>query len=195
MKLFVSLAYIVLLMSLDKYNLAGVLLMVVPPLIVYTINRFSIGKFVYKLRFVLPLVFFVGVFNPFFDKNVIATIGNVEVTGGVISFITLLLKGTLALMASYALMQLAGIDEICKTLRKIHVPNIIVTTIMLAYRYIPMFSEQVRIMKECYELRSPGQKGIHFSAWGSFFGQLLLRSFDRAKELTDEMKLRGFDEI
>lgn len=195
MKLFLSLVYIVLLMSIDKYNLTGVILMIIPPLIVYTINGFSVAKFIYKLRFVLPLVLFVGLFNPFLDREVMMVVGNINVTGGVISFVTLLLKGTLALMASYALMQLADIEEICKTLRKIHVPFVIVTTIMLTYRYIPLFAEQVQIMKENYSLRSPGQKGIHFSAWGSFLGQLLLRSFDRAKELSDEMKLRGFEDI
>lgn len=48
-------------------------------------------------------------------------------------------------------------------------------------------------MGESYALRAPGQRGIHFSAWGSFLGQLFLRSFDRANELYQSMQLRGFD--
>ena len=47
-------------------------------------------------------------------------------------------------------------------------------------------------MTEAYKLRAPGQKGIHISAWGSFLGQLLLRSMDRAQELFGSMLLRGF---
>ena len=47
-------------------------------------------------------------------------------------------------------------------------------------------------MTQGYSLRAPGQKGIHFSAWGSFLGQLLLRSMDRAGELYNSMLLRGF---
>ena len=47
-------------------------------------------------------------------------------------------------------------------------------------------------MNEAYKLRAPGQKGIHISAWGSFLGQLLLRSMDRAQELYGSMLLRGF---
>ena len=47
-------------------------------------------------------------------------------------------------------------------------------------------------MTEAYHLRSPGQKGIHISAWGSFLGQLLLRSMDRAEELYNSMLLRGY---
>ena len=47
-------------------------------------------------------------------------------------------------------------------------------------------------MTQGYSLRAPGQKGIHISAWGSFLGQLLLRSMDRAGELYNSMLLRGF---
>ena len=47
-------------------------------------------------------------------------------------------------------------------------------------------------MTDAYHLRAPGQKGIHHSAWGSFLGQLLLRSMDRAEELYASMLLRGY---
>ena len=47
-------------------------------------------------------------------------------------------------------------------------------------------------MSDAYHLRAPGQKGIHVSAWGSFLGQLLLRSMDRAQELYSSMQLRGY---
>ena len=47
-------------------------------------------------------------------------------------------------------------------------------------------------MTTAYRLRAPGHKGIHISAWGSFLGQLLLRSMDRAEELYSNMLLRGF---
>ena len=47
-------------------------------------------------------------------------------------------------------------------------------------------------MQQAYSLRAPGQKGIHISAWGSFLGQLLLRSMDRAQALYESMELRGF---
>ena len=48
-------------------------------------------------------------------------------------------------------------------------------------------------MNTAYKLRAPGQRGIHISAWGSFLGQLLLRSMDRAEELYAGMQLRGFN--
>ena len=85
-----------------------------------------------------------------------------------------------------------SIDSICAALRKLHVPELLVTLLLLTYRYIGVMLEEVGIMSQSYRLRSPGQKGIHISAWGSFLGQLLLRSMDRAESLYHSMLQRGF---
>jgi len=57
-----------------------------------------------------------------------------------------------------------------------------------------VMTEELAVMTDAYHLRAPGQKGIHISAWGSFLGQLLLRSMDRAQELYSSMILRGYHE-
>ena len=49
-------------------------------------------------------------------------------------------------------------------------------------------------MNTAYRLRAPGQRGVRWNAWGSFLGQLLLRSMDRAGELYSSMQLRGYHE-
>ncbi len=49
------------------------------------------------------------------------------------------------------------------------------------------------VMTMAYKLRAPGQKGIHYSAWGSFLGQVFLRSVGRAEELYQAMIIRGYD--
>ncbi|MBR1846023.1 MAG: cobalt ECF transporter T component CbiQ, partial [Oscillospiraceae bacterium] len=55
-----------------------------------------------------------------------------------------------------------------------------------------VLTEELAVMTDAYHLRAPGQRGIHRSAWGSFLGQLLLRSMDRAEELYASMRLRGY---
>ena len=106
--------------------------------------------------------------------------------------VTLMLKGCFSLMASFLLIATTSIDSLCAALRKLHVPEMLVTLLLLTYRYIGVMLEQVAVMTQAYKLRAPGQKGIHISAWGSFLGQLLLRSMDRAEELYSSMRLRGF---
>jgi cobalt/nickel transport system permease protein len=72
------------------------------------------------------------------------------------------------------------------------VPKTLVTLLLLTYRYVGVMTEELAVMTDAYHLRAPGQKGIHVSAWGSFLGQLLLRSMDRAQELYSSMLLRGY---
>ena len=190
--LFSTIAYIAVTVSFDKYALSALVTMALWPVLLFQLSGIPVRTCFYKLRIVLPLVMAVGLFNPFFDRVPLIYIGDIAVSGGIISMITLMLKGIFCLMASFILAATTTMDAICSALRKIHVPNMIVTLLLLTYRYIFVMIDEVSVMTTAYKLRAPGQKGIHFSAWGSFLGQLLLRSMDRAEELYSGMQLRGF---
>ena len=191
-KLISTIAYIVVTLSFDKYNLGGLVPMVLWPILLFQISGIDVKSCFYKLRIVLPLVMAVGLFNPFFDKTVVLKLGNLAVTGGSLSMLTLMLKGLFCLMASFLLMATTPIDNLCAALRQLHVPKMLVTLLLLTYRYVGVMTEELAVMTDAYHLRAPGQKGIHISAWGSFLGQLLLRSMDRAQELYSSMLLRGY---
>ena len=191
-KLLTTIAYILITLSFDKYDLSGIIPMVLWPVLMYQIGGVELRTCFYKLRIVLPLVMAVGLFNPLFDKEIMLTIGGVGVSGGVISMITLMLKGVFCLMVSFLLMATTKIDSLCAALRKLHVPAMMVSLLQLTYRYVGVMTEELAVMTDAYHLRAPGQKGIHISAWGSFLGQLLLRSMDRAQELYASMLLRGY---
>ena len=191
-KLIATIAYIVVTLSFDKYDLGGLVPMVLWPILLFQISGIDVKSCFYKLRIVLPLVMAVGLFNPFFDKTVVLKLGNLAVTGGSLSMLTLMLKGLFCLMASFLLMATTPIDNLCAALRQLHVPKMLVTLLLLTYRYVGVMTEELAVMTDAYHLRAPGQKGIHISAWGSFLGQLLLRSMDRAQELYSSMLLRGY---
>ena len=191
-KLLVTVAYIIVTVSFSKYQLGGLLIMIIYPLVMFSVSGISIGTCLYKLRIVLPLVMFVGLFNPIFDKAPMFRIGGVVVSSGVVSMITLMLKGVFCLMASFLLIATTPMDSICAALRKLHVPSMLVTLLLLTYRYIGVLTQEAAVMSDAYALRAPGQKGIHISAWGSFTGQLLLRSMDRAEDLYASMQIRGY---
>ena len=191
-KLFATIAYIVIVVSFGKYDLAGLVPMVLWPVLLFQLSGIPVRTCFHKLRFVLPLVLAVGLFNPLFDRTPYLTLGSVTISGGVVSMVTLMLKGTFCLMASFLLMATTRIDALCAALRKLHVPGMLLTLLLLTYRYVGVMTEEVAIMTDAYKLRAPGQKGVHYTAWGSFLGQLLLRSMDRAEELYAAMRLRGF---
>ena len=191
-KLLTTIAYIALVLSFGKYDFSGLIVMILYPVLLFQISGVSVGSFFYKLRIVLPLVMAVGLFNPIFDRQILLRIGTVGVSGGVISMLTLMMKGVFCLMASFLLMATTPIDSLCAALRKLHVPGLLVTLLLLTYRYVGVMTEELAVMTDAYHLRAPGQKGIQVSAWGSFLGQLLLRSMDRAQELYASMLLRGY---
>jgi cobalt/nickel transport system permease protein len=191
-KLLTTIAYIAVVVSFHKYDLAGTAAMVLYPALLFSLSGIPVRTCFRKLRFVLPLVLAVGLFNPFLDKAPLLRIGNVAVSGGTVSMVTLMLKGVFCLSASFLLAATTPIDRLCAALRKLRVPAMIVTMILLTYRYIFVMIDEASVMSTAYKLRAPGQKGVQRSAWGSFLGQLLLRSMDRANELYSGMQLRGF---
>lgn len=191
-KLLSTVGYIAVVLSFPKYALAALTPMVLWPVLLYRFSGVPMGACFRKLRYVLPLVLAVGLFNPLFDRATLLYLGGVAVSGGVVSMLTLMLKGVLCLMASFLLMATTSIDCLCAALRSLRVPELPVTLLLLTYRYTGVLVEEVAVMTDAYHLRAPEQKGIHVSAWGSFLGQLLLRSMDRARELYDSMVLRGY---
>jgi len=191
-KLLSTIAYIILTVSFGKYDLSGIVPMLLWPVLLFQVSGIPVRTCFYKLRIVLPLVMAVGLFNPIFDRAPLLVLGGLRISGGVVSMLTLMLKGVFCLMASFLLMATTPIDSLCAALRRLHVPGLLVTLLLLTYRYVGVMTEELAVMTDAYHLRAPGQKGIHVSAWGSFLGQLLLRSMDRAQELYASMLLRGY---
>lgn len=194
-KLIVTVTYIITVVSFSKYDFSGLSIMVLYPVLMFQASEIPVRTCFYKLRLVLPLVCAVGLINPFLDHMPLIQLGGLVITGGMVSMVTLMMKGVFSLMASFLLIATTSIDALCAALGKLHIPPILTTLLLLTYRYIGVMLEQVAIMTEAYKLRAPGQKGIHISAWGSFLGQLLLRSMDRAEALYHSMQLRGFQGV
>ena len=191
-KLFVTVFYLVILLSFHKYDLAGTLLMAAYPIFLFTWGDIPAKPIWRRMRIILIPVCLIGIANPFFDHAPVFA-GHPGITGGMVSMLTLLLKGVLAVSAAYLLMVTTTMDDLCRSLRKLRVPAILVTVIMLVHRYLIVFLQEVDRMRTAYQLRAPGQKGIHFRVWGPMVGMLLLRSADRAEAVYQSMALRGFD--
>jgi cobalt/nickel transport system permease protein len=191
-KLFLTILYIGLVVSFPAYDLAGLATMAVYPVAVFILGEISFWDALRRLRVVLPLVCIVGILNPFFDREIVSYFGNIAVSGGVLSMCTLMEKGILAVLASYLLIASTSMEKICYALRLLHVPQILVTQILLTYRYVTLLLDEVSRTTRAYALRAPGQKGIHFKAWGSLVGGLLLRSMDRAQTVYESMCIRGY---
>lgn len=191
-KVLVTLWYLVLVMSFDKYNLIGLAGMSLYLIILFLVGEVSVKIAFRRLRLLLFGIFLLGMANLVFDREVLYYLHGLAVTGGMLSMLTLFFKAGFAVLAAYLLMAGTTMNGICHALRLMHVPGILVTLMLLIYRYLVLMLKEAARMRQAYLLRAPGQKGVHIRAWGSFVGQMLLRSMERAEWVFDSMTLRGF---
>ena len=191
-KFLITLFYIISVVSNKRLNLAGSLVMGVYPIILFMVSELSVKVSFMRIRLIVPVICVIGVVNIFTDTTELYVIGTFAVTTGMVSMMTLICKGINTVLASYLFIATTSIEKICYALRLLHIPKILVTQVLLSYRYISVLLQEVNKSVQAYALRAPHQKGIQYRVWGSMVGQLLLRSIDRAGVVYESMVLRGF---
>lgn len=192
-KLFITIVYMVFVVSYGKYDVGGLLPMAVYPLCMMILLDIPFLRGMKRMKVVFLFLFFMGAANVFFDRTVWFYVGSLAVTGGMISMVTLWLKAFLTVLAVYILIETTSIESICYALRTLKAPKIMVTILLLTYRYLVLMLKEADRGLTAYSMRAPGQKGVHISAWGSFAGNMLLRTIDRGQRVYEAMLLRGFD--
>lgn len=188
----VTIFYLLTVVSFPACHLTGLAGMVLYLLVQMIWHEVSPGTMCKRVWPVILLTGAVGIVNPVLNREVCVMMGDLAVTCGMMSMLTLMIKGMFCVAASYILSVTIGMGQICHALRLLHIPDEIVTVIMLMHRYLMVLMKAVGRLQQAYRLRAPDQKGLQFKTWGSFVGLLFMRSVDRAQEVYESMKLRGF---
>ena len=191
-KLILTLAAIIASVSVRRGELASALLISSYPLSQFILFSIPLRPALKRLAPVFPFILLVGIFEPFLDKSPVFSLGGIVVTGGMLSFLSLTVKGLTTVLSAYLLAVSTPAKDIFSALRRLKLPAVIVSEIELIYRYLGLLLDEAGRVSAAYSLRAPGQKGIAFRAWGSLLGQLILRSIDRAELVYQSMLLRGF---
>jgi cobalt/nickel transport system permease protein len=190
-KLWTTLVYLVVVVSFGRNEVSGLLPFVFYPVMVFVLGELPGAPILKRILWVEPFIIGIGILNPLFDHSVVL-LGGMAVYRGWITFLSIFVKCGLTVTVSLLLIATTGMTKLGGALRMLGVPKLFVLQLLLTYRYISVLTEEVYRMQRAYALRAPGQKGIHWKAWGSFAGQLLLRTFDRAQRVYQAMSLRGF---
>lgn len=190
-KLLAAVAYLVAVVSFERYEISGLLPFFFYPVIIFALAELPAAPILKRLLLVMPFIIGIGMLNPLFD-NYSVVVGGASVSRGWVTFLSIFIKGCLTVTAGILLIATTGMDRLAAAMRMLRVPRIFVLQLLLTYRYISVLMEEASRMQRAYSLRAPGQKGIHWNAWGSFAGQLLLRTLDRAQRVYESMNLRGF---
>ena len=191
-KVLTTLLFIVYVVSFDKYEIARLLPFFLFPAFLVGMANIPFGYLVRKLIIVSQFVLFIGIFNPFLDREIIFQAGFLHVSGGWISLLSILLRFTLTVGAALLLIATTGFPAICMALEKLGMPRIFAVQMLMLYRYIfVLIEESIRLIRG-YTLRAFSKKKMRYQVFKQLLGNLLLRTLDRAQRIHMAMLSRAF---
>ncbi len=192
-KVLTTICFIVVVVSFDKYDPARLTPFVIYPMAIMAIGNIPFSYIIKKLLLASPFVLFVALFNPILDRSTALDLGFFSVSGGFLSFTSIMVKYALTVSAGLALIACTGFDAICSALTRMGVPGAFTIQLLFVYRYIFVLGEEAARMARARALRSFGDRGMGVGVYSSMLGQLLLRTMDRAQRIHLAMLCRGFD--
>ncbi len=192
-KLITTAVFILAVVSFDRYAVSALLPFFLYPMVLIISGGLPAGYILKKVLIASPFAILVGIFNPLIDTETLIRIGPMAISGGWISFISILLRFVLTVTAALSLVALSGFNAVCQALIKLGVPRYFALQLLFFYRYIFVLCDEAERMVRARSLRSFQSAAMRFSLFISFAGQLLLRTLERAERIYMAMRCRGFD--
>lgn len=192
-KVMTTLIFIVCVVSFDHYAVAALAPFALYPVVLAAEGRVPLDWLGGRLLVAAPFALLVGLFNPLLDREVVVTLGTLELTGGWMSYASIVLRFLLTTAAALALIATTSFAGVCMALERMGVPDVFATQLLFLYRYIFVLAEEVLRMGRARDLRSFGRRGTGIAVYGQILGHLLLRTYERAQRVYSAMLLRGFD--
>lgn len=192
-KLITTLLFVATVASFGKYEVSGLLPFFLFPVILVALGNLPPLYLIKKLVLGAPFVFFVGVFNPLLDREIFFELGTVGISGGWVSFASILLRFTLTIGAALALIATTSFPGVCMALEKLGTPKVFAVQLLFLHRYLFVLTEEALRMTRARALRSFRGRGTGIRSLGHLVGQLLLRTLERARRINLAMLSRGFD--
>jgi len=192
-KLITTVLFLAVLSSFGPYELAALIPFSIYPVALAIKGNLPVRFLVRKVVVASPVVLFLGGFNVMFDQQPVVLFGSFSVTGGVLSFGSILVRFILTVSSVLVLVASSGIYRLCAGAGQLGLPRILVVQILFLYRYFFVIGEEGGRMVRSAAMRSNAGNSIQFRTYGALLGHLLLRSIDRAHRVYRSMKSRGFD--
>jgi cobalt/nickel transport system permease protein len=192
-KILVTFLYVIAVVSVHRLDYVTLSAFFFYPAILMAVAEIPFGIIAKRTLVALPFVLLAGISNVFFETAPYTAVFGLVISRGIVSAVVLAEKALLTVSAVLILAATTKTAQAFACLRKLGLPKIFITVLMLCLRYLSLLLNEADRMTRAYHLRAKAPKGIRMQDMGSFLGQLLLRSFDRAERVYQAMKLRGFD--
>jgi cobalt/nickel transport system permease protein len=191
-KIVATIAFLVAVVSFDRYAVAALVPFALFPALLAVQGEVPAAWILRKLALAAPFAVLVGLFNPLFDREPVLALGDVVVSGGWVSFASILLRFALTVAAALVVAAATGMQTLCAALGRLGVPRVFVSQLLLLYRYAFVLGGEAARTATARELRGAGgAPGL--AVYGPLVGHLLLRAFARAERIHQAMRSRGFE--
>jgi len=190
-KVIVALTLVVCVMSFGRYEVAALIPYFAVPIVVVAATGLPAGLIWRKVAAVIPIALLIGLPNALLDRGVVAGVGGLELAGGWVSMLSIVLRALLAAAAAIVLVAITGFPAICGALERLGVPQALAVQLLFLYRYLTVLGEEALRTTTARELRGGG-RALSMRVYVSLAGRLLLRTWDRAERIHLAMCARGF---
>ncbi|MBU5315709.1 energy-coupling factor transporter transmembrane protein EcfT [Clostridium bornimense] len=181
-KIIVTLAYVIKVISIKEFLFEDIIVILAYSIFIFIFAKIPVNIILRKLIFVLPVVLGVITINLIIDFSY----------KEIIYSLLLLFKCTFSLIGTLQLLATTTINDLALAMKKLKVPKVLISTLLMIYRYILVLMEEGYRIKSAYQLRTMGKKSMTISDWGIIMGRLLLRTIDRSEQVYSAMIMRGF---
>ena len=192
-KVIVTALFILAVVSHDRYAITRLFPFFIFPAALIAAGNLPISYIARKILLLCPFAIIVGIFNPFIDRAIVLQLGSVGISGGWLSFGSIIIRSTLTVGTAFVLLALTGFPAICRALEQLGMPRPFAVQLLFLYRYIFVLTEEAGRAARARELRSCGKKGQGMTSFATLVGHLLLRTWQRAERIHVAMLSRGFD--
>jgi cobalt/nickel transport system permease protein len=192
-QLLTTLLFILVVMSYSRYEVAALIPLLLYPVILVVMSNLSGKSILRKMAVAAPFALFVGIFNPWLDHHIEGMIGAYPLTGGWLSFASIMLRFSLTVSAAIILFACTGVHRLCAAGARMGMPQVFGVQVLFLYRYFFVIGDEGGRMARGVEMRSADSRSLGLRLYGILVGQLLLRAMDRAQRIYRAMAARGFE--
>jgi cobalt/nickel transport system permease protein len=192
-KIIATIVFLVAVMSFPRHAIAPLIPFFLFPVALMNMGRIPPAMILRNLLIASPFAIVIGIFNPLLDREPVLMLGSLTITGGWISFFSILLRFALTVSAALTLVAVTGLHRLGAGLEQLGAPRAFVQQLFFLYRYLFVVVDEGATMVRAVQMRSPGLRALPLRTFGTLTGNLLLRSMDRAGRIHCAMVARGYD--
>jgi len=191
-KVLTTALFIVTVASFGRYEVAAMAPLALFPAVLMAVGDIEAGYLGRRILAALPFVLLVGALNPLLDRAPALRLGLLTVSWGWISFASILLRFALTVGAALILVATTSFDGVCLGMEKLGAPRVFTQQLGFLYRYAFLLVAETTRLARARTLRAFGRKAAP-GEFATLAGQLLVRTWDRARRVHVAMLARGFN--